>query len=569
MKKLIRILPVLLGLIGSVGNSSDGNTNPSLNSKCPFTAATPLNGGGVIYDESCTMAYVLPPKTGTVAIDSLSPTTNIQFCPSIKNVNQVATRTFDSIDVVSQKIQDMIKSYDPLDKELLEMKVKLGIAKSKMEIAKKQLENAELQLQDLRHTTRDARIAYENCMEAAGNASCLELKSTWDKAKDSLNSFHKDHYRKKLAGAENATEDHNLLLARMNILNSRYMDALSPMLEMQERLASLGHRVMELYQDYVMLEGASGQIIWTVNWDRSLEDYRKANPDLRVNWTRLPLKDVEFIATLKTGNNPSNTGITAVKSAFFPGARPTGFAGMGKGEKVNALQTEASNTHSSPIFGNSLSGQVVLTLAGACPYFSGIEERTSLNVDDLASTMIANLIYTYELATKRSYTATYNLSALVRRIEQKIQKGGFFATTAAHNIIDDGDSSDWFSIDFGANSSSFQYSSQEQKEIKTEIKKELMDKTIRQMAILNAGSAVAPVLPQSIDSGAATARKELRECVHYYCQAASAIVGVADSIWGRSNSTASFHKNNNSWSTERINGTQFIDYSGSITFARD
>lgn len=333
MKKLIKSLPIIFGLIGSIGNSSHDNTNPSLNSKCPFTTATPLNGGGVIYDESCTMAYVMPPKTGTVAIDSISPTTNIQFCPSIKNVNQVATRTFDSIDVVSQKIQDMIKAYDPLDKELLEMKVKLGIAKSKMEIAKKHLENADLQLQELRQTTRDARITYENCMEAVDNVSCLEMKSTWDKAKDSLNSFHKDYYRKKLTGAENATEDHNLLLARMNVLNSRYMDALSPMLEMQERLASLGHRVMELYQDYVMLEGASGQIIWTVNWDGSLEDYRKVNPDLRVNWTRLPLKDVEFIATLKTGNNPSNTGITAIKSAFFPGASPQTLLAWGKEKK--------------------------------------------------------------------------------------------------------------------------------------------------------------------------------------------------------------------------------------------
>ena len=87
---------------------------------------------------------------------------------------------------------------------------------------------------------------------------------------------------------------------------------------------------------------------------------------------------------------------------------------------------------------------------------------------------------------------------MLRKVEQKTKKGGLFSTSAAHSIIDDADSNDWFSITFSGNSSDFQYTPEEQKQITQDVKRELFDKAMRQFAILNAGSATPPAVPEFI-----------------------------------------------------------------------
>lgn len=155
---------------------------------------------------------------------------------------------------------------------------------------------------------------------------------------------------------------------------------------------------------------------------------------------------------------------------------------------------------------------------------------------------------------------------MLHRVEEKTKRGGLFSTSAAHSIIDDADSSDWFSITFSGNSSDFQYSPEEQNQITQAVKRELFDKAMQQFAILNAGSAIPPSVPEFVDSGAAVGASELRKCWHKYCQIASSILGVADSIWGNSTATAKFHQNNSTWVTEQVNGVQFVSRTGSLSF---
>lgn len=542
--------------------------SPSLNSQCGYSLVTPRNGAGVIFDESCTIAYVYPPLLGTAEFAGLAQTTNIQFCPSLKNVNQIADRTFNSMKILSQKVEAMISGFEPLEKELVDLKSDLLSAKVKMESAKHRLEKAETQIQTMRESIREARKTYEKCIEDQSAAHCIDLKSLWDEAKNELNKFRNIEYEQLQAIAYDTAEQYDLSSSKFSAYRNRYTDAIAPMLEIQDRLMQLNLKTMELYQEYTKLEGATGQIIWSVPWDTVLEDYRRLNPSLRVNWSRLPIKSAELISTIKNQETQIElSNISALKSAMIPGAKITGFAGMGMGEKVDGVQSAPSGTHgASIVFGNSISGQIVLTLAGACPYFNGIGDRSNVNINDLAKTVVANLIYTHELAVRRSYTATYNLSELLNKIEQKTQRGGLFSTASTHSLIEDNDSSSWFSIKFNSNSSEFNYSDEEQKEITRELKEELMDKAMMQFAILYAGSATPPAVPDFVESGATLASRELRRCWHYYCQAASAVLGVANSIFGRSNAVANFHRNNNSWSSDHVNGIQFVDRSGTLTF---
>lgn len=570
MTKLKRISFILCCAIGFSQIATSYTASPSLNSKCGYSLVTPRNGAGVIFDESCTIAYVYPPMLGTAEFAGLAQTTNIQFCPSLKNVNQIADRTFNSMKILSKKVEDMISGFEPLEQELVGLKSELLSAKAKMESAKNRLDRAEIQIQTMKEGIREARKAYENCVEdnSADHNPCIELKSSWNEAKSELNKYRTIEYQNLLATATDTAEQYDLSSSKFAAYRNRYTDAIAPMLEIQDRLMELNLKTMELYQEYTRLEGATGQIIWSIPWDRLLEDYRRLNPHLRVNWSRLPIKSAELISTIKNQDTQMElSSISALKSAMIPGAKITGFAGIGAGGKVDGAQSEPSGTNgASIVFGNSISGQIVLTLAGACPYFNDIGNRTNVNINDLAKTVIANLIYTHELAVRRSYTATYNLSELLNKIERKSQRGGFFSTSSAHSIVEENDSTSWFSVKFDSNGSEFNYSNEEQKTITRELKEELMDKAMMQFAILYAGSATPPPVPNFITSGATVASSALRRCWHYYCQAASAFIGTASSIFGRSNAVANFHRNNSSWSTDHVNGIQFVTRSGTLTF---
>jgi hypothetical protein len=243
-------------------------------------------------------------------------------------------------------------------------------------------------------------------------------------------------------------------------------------------------------------------------------------------------------------------------------------AGMGEGQQVKRAQPNASTAAASINFGDSASGQIVLNLAGACPYFNGIEERTSINIDELTAYMDTRLTYTYELAARRGYSAIYNLSALLSRIENKAKRGGLFSTMNINALIDEANSNDWFNIQFNGNTGEYQYTQDEQNIIKKDIKREIADKAMRQFSILNAGSASPASTPDFLETGAGIAAQELRKCWHFYCQASSAVLGIANGLWGHSQATANFHKNNSSWVTEHVRGLQFVDRTSSVAFKR-
>jgi hypothetical protein len=543
---------------------------PSLNSKCGFSVVTPQNGAGVLFDESCSIAYVLPPKLGRAEVGSLARTTNLQFCPAVKSASQVALQTFRSMNIISERIEEMLVEYEPLNSSVQTIRMDLATTKINMDLAAQKFADAENELDELKVAVREAKENYKECVEdeSPTNPRCIENKALRDAAKEELKQFHRHEYKDSREALETTTKTHKVAQARYEIERNRYVDAVAPMMELQQGMSDLNTRVMELYREYTRIEGATGQITWTIGWDQVLENYRKLNLGLRIEWRRLPLKESDLVATIKEPEMGMEIGISALKSAIIPGARKTGFAGMGAGETVALTQTQSSPLEQAAItFGDSMAGQIVLTLAGACPYFDGVENRNSINSQELANNITANLIYTYDMAARRGYIATYNLSSLLTRVEEESKDGGLFWTSSAHSIIEDSRSDDWFSISFSGNTSDFQYSEAEQNEITKAVKQELMDKALAQFAVLNAGSPTPPPVPEFVESGASTASSSLKKCWYLYCQVGSAILGVANAIWGSSNATANFHRNNSSWVTEHVNGLLFVSRSGSLTFS--
>lgn len=567
--KTIKKLVTVISLTAWSPQLLYATASPSLNNHCTYSLNTPQNGTGVLFDESCQVAYVLPPKSGRAEIGALAPSSNLQFCEAVNNVKATAENSFKSMNILSQKVVNMIADFEPLEQDVLELEKEASSAKVKMESAQHQLKEAENKISLMREDTRKARKSYEECVEdfSSSHALCLELKKSWDQEKEEINKFRTGEYRNINNKADDTKEDLDIKLGQLKIHKERYIEAIAPIVDLQDRISSLNLKVMELYREYTKLEGATGIITWSVPWDTLLKDYKDANQNIPVQWAQLPIKEAQLVSTVKTESENSES-ITSLKSARIIGAKPTGFAGMGTGKAVAGAQTTASvpSSETSLLFSNSISGQIVLTLAGACPYVATMNDGSYKDISGLTSHMLANLVYTYEVAARRSYTARYNLSELLKKIEVKTKRGGFFSTSDAHHVLNENYASDWFSIKFDANTSEFNYTEPEQKALTKTIKKELMDKAYAEFAVLHSGQASPSPIPDFTESGAHRASEEFRKCWHLYCQISSAVIGVANSIWGNSTAVANFHRNNNVWTTEHVNGIQFVTRSGSLTF---
>ncbi len=551
------------------------NTGPSLNAACNHKVTMPKSASEIKFNESCSEIFVAPPRLGRAEIVDVAPTTNLQFCPAIKRIDSVTNSTFDSITNISGKIERMIKDFEPMDKDIIKLRQDLAESEAARNFARTKLEQAETQIQKLREALRNAKKDYEMCTEAnpADARKCNLQKLEWEEARLEFDSFRQGEYRESRDHLIEAEEDFETFQKRMEELQRRYTEAISPLIQLQKSLVELHLLVMDLYRDYVRLEGATGQILWTVRWSELVNEFRALNPQLPVQWSKLALKEAQLVASMRLPNASNEielATIPAIKSAIIPGAKATGFAGMGNGDKAAGLQLQPSSpTQASVAFGDSVSGQIVLTLLGACPFFNGIETRTNISFDKLTVYMVPNLIYSYEVAARRGYTAKHNLSNLLNKIEERVKRGGLFTTEAANSIAEDGYSRDWIEIKFDGNSSEFQYSAEEQNHLSVTVKKELIDRAMKQFAVFYAGSSVRGQIPNFVESGAYRSSAELRKCFLTYCQVASAVLGVADSIWGNSRATASFHRNNNVWVTERVSGIQFVTRSGALSFRHE
>ena len=133
----------------------------------------------------------------------------------------------------------------------------------------------------MREIIRNFRKAHEDCNNdySAEHPSCLEHRTAWEAAKNEMAKFRSSEYRIIRAAASDTAEEFDIQSARFSAQHNRYQDAISPMLQIQDRLMELNLKTMELFREYTKLEGATGQIIWSIPWDQLLEDYRHMNPN--------------------------------------------------------------------------------------------------------------------------------------------------------------------------------------------------------------------------------------------------------------------------------------------------
>ncbi len=558
-------------LLSAVSFSFSSYSGPQLSTKCGIDVKNPKNGTGVSFEENCRTAYVLPPALGTMRLEALAPSMNLQFCRAMSQSGNIAEKYMKSLFTLAEKVDTLIQDAKPIERRQTELRELLATKEAAYNKAKSVFTQEETESQNLEAAKRKAALEYDDCVAQNPTApdkceATLSEKNATDKSYVRHRLVEYKQARRALDLAEYEQDEATRKLAAQS---KRYQDALQPLVDLSNSIAELNNQVTQIYATYAAYEGATGAIVYETGWANLISEYQSLNKDLGIAFQQIPVKQGSLWGTLKaSGDRTLAPQIPAVLSAVIPGYSDVKSTPEATGETVPVGKSTPSAPNASLMNASvqGLKGQIVLSLAGSCGLFEGPNAKPrDVNFDQITAHMVLNASYTYELAAHRGYTASYQLAEMMSRFEEYVQKGGFFSTSTVHSIIENNNSNTWFNIKFDAESSEFQYTPEEQEELKKTVKAELADQALKRVAMLNAGTAPA-LPPVGGQSGAGAISASLRYCPMWYCQAGSLVFGVLDSIFGRKSAISDFKRHNNVWVTDAVRGVRIVDRTQTLTF---
>lgn len=437
---------------------------PTLYNSCKDIKITPVpNGNGVFLSQDCQTAYVLPPLTGTVAIDGMAPTMNMKRCP-------------------------VLNSY-------------LSIMKSQAE----RLEKLSKRLDG----------------SGASPGSPIGGGSTLFPGKPADGG-----------GSAGSTAE----------LEKEILDT-------KKLFADINDTVKEYWE----MEGTYGTANFTSDQQALVAAYQEKNPG--ISFVAMPISIAKLYLLRKTSQNTAS--LPAVISFDVPGsAIPIAVY----------PKTETPAEDGGVIFGGALTGQMVLSLVGACPYYDVKNDRMiteHLTGKDLSKYMAANVSYAYNLSVNRAYTAKYNLASFFRRLETSESKGGFFSSKTINRLIVEKNSKDWFEFKSNVEDGRHDFD----QSLEATVKAELIDRVFKQINLLAVGPGEqAPGLSTPNPNGAEVGAKNLRKCPYVYCQVGAAVLDIANAIFGSSSSVSEFIQKNDFWAVDDVSESKALPFLGTVNF---
>jgi hypothetical protein len=299
-------------------------------------------------------------------------------------------------------------------------------------------------------------------------------------------------------------------------------------------------------------EGGRGTFVLTGAYTDLLKAYQKANPGVAVE--RLPL-DESFLSFNK--QTPADrAALGAVIRLDVQGVNsmpllpdPT-LLMSGK----DTMPFKAPD--SSLIFGDALSGDITLSLAGACALREG-------SGGGLQSFISAGATYAYQVQVRRDYKASLDLSELIRQIHQQTKKGGFFSSKTLDSFLDSRRSTEWVTFEDQSEDGRLQYTDEQI----VELKKEFLDRALAEIVDLKTGSSnaiVALITPGK--NGADQAGDALSKCANAYCQIGAAGLHVLSAIFGSDTAVSDLTKQMDARHEESMTSLRMVTQYGTYSF---
>jgi len=313
-----------------------------------------------------------------------------------------------------------------------------------------------------------------------------------------------------------------------------------------------------LIKDFAIWEGATAQMLFEIDFESLVKDYQRANRNLGISFQQMPLTWAMLSFTPKadpTGQLPAVLS-SDIPGILMPSTQDPDPKITKNGEKVD--------------FNGSLSGEVRLSLLGACPLRlkSTNTLPTNIPASRLAAALTANMTFGYEMRVQRRISVEFKLGELAKQIRKMSTSGGFFKTESLSSLLNLSSTTAWFKYDSDCNDA--RICEVENAQTIMERKSFAIDQVMQSLARVQVENPI-----QRVDSappgksGVAVGSDFLKskDCMFKYCRIGAAVLDVVDAVVGGSSRYDNYVKQNDSWVKDEWNQNKMVEYKGTLGFS--
>jgi hypothetical protein len=438
------------------------------------------------------------------------------------------------------ELQRLERAQQTKELELKSTRRDLAVLTSRAEVLTRTLEKETEALEDLKEKRKDC----------TSNCGTLDLQIRAKTQTVANAQADKDKVERALAEYERrVTElesDISSLSAKIAALQVGDPSIRQDSLQLQEDLLNFVTR-------FGFQEGGTLSILFRNRTMDLVKEYQKRNAKLSV--VPMPVSAaLHFFVKL-----PGDLRASASLSHDVAGLRPS----------LNELPVDGKD---SSIMGASLSGQVKLTVIGTCNLLrspSTASARARGNFDGIAAFLTPNVIYSYEVQTRRTYSARHNLAEVFKKIVKVKTKSGLFSSSSHRSVTDENESRDWF--EFKSYTEDPDNAFPNENEFRQTIKAEILDRTLAQLArtyLPKEGSSNIPAaeLPAP---GAPAIADNLRGMKNKFAQAGAILLDLGHALCGSSSASDSFLRSVDIWTEEVVDELKMVTEFSSFSFVSE
>lgn len=531
MTSRIICLLIFFSLFALSASTQAAGKPPTKYSKCP-SPVTPANSGGHNFSEDCSTLWVSPPALGKVSLTGLSPSRDKAFCSIVDNLVSVFSSSANSVKASAEKLIQTPTGSPVSPANCSKNKSNLVLARALKGSFTSDVASLDNDISRL-----------ESQLSTCGN-SCGVLKLRIQTLQSTRSN--RSQQLKKVGVLIPYLEQ---LTVACDVSPTAAGTVSSDFTKLQDDANRAADQLVSLYSKFGTIEGASASLLFEVQWQKLIDDYKSRNPTLAVE--RLPVDmALSFVTTQADG-----VALPAVLSVAIPG--------LSSELKTSDLQNLISST-ADVQFGNSASGQVVFSALGACAI--GLYSGSPIDTSSIYPRLIANATYRYFVQSERKYKVKYNLVEIYKRIKKVSSSNGLFRSSYETSITNMSTSDEVISVTIESEDPLNAFP--DSVEFIADIKRGVLDRALAQVAKAYLPRDSAASLP-AVGAGSPGAPKiadSLRKCPNLYCQAGAVVLDLGSALFGGADAASNYLEQNNIAAEESVSDKRMIPQFSTFSF---
>lgn len=523
MKHFLSLL-CAIGCITFTSAAANERAIPDRFAKCTGFDA-PDEAAGVYFSTDCTTAFVLPARTGSLKTQTILPSPYLDAC-GIRNA-QIRAAEIEVEQALREAATAAPASEDRAHCPLIRPRAT-------------QLEDriSQVELENDAQVRQVAALEEQRELCLADRLDCTGVYSELDYA-----------IRRQLSLEHRLTSTRR----RLDALQDQYRECFADNTEAASTIEAVTafdeiNRISEaLYLSQSILEGKEGDtisVLLSLEHSSLVRDAQRRNRDFIV----LPAP-IELGLTMDIASN-SPIDFSAVQRSSIPLMQaPSSF--------FNQPAGDSSPDADVFVFGPTASGQVVLSLDGACSVRrQGIDERF------LAGYISANVVFRMPIVISIEIEAEADFVELYSRIARQTTRGGFFRTSSSSSVVNSLRSDEVITVSVQDDGL---LTPAELFELTATVKDRIIQRALDQVAREYLPNVPFVDVAPPGETGSDVASQGIREnCKAKWCQVAAVALDVGSAIFGGTDATQEFVRSRNINVQEIINvSTVYYTY-GSI-----